>query len=553
MEQISYLPICFYTLINLKQKGGRGFQQEFFKKLFDLTPRNTGNGESNYKSSISNYVSGKISSDTFWRIRMGRDGYSFAKDSEFAFRIKNNLLSLTENQDCFWLELSAPIYLDELVELVFQSEIDKTKPLFSLAKELKEIINCGQLASRENQMHIVDFWYETILYCLYQNDRIKLSAVEKNEIRQMLSALSKKVGGSREETVSHLLKESVDIAQKWYNHIETILSKELKERGYASESECTQPCYMFASKTYQSIYELVIDNTVWASDRTFLPIIGPRFQGKTVAALCACKELLDTNNSCIPLFYVNLRNKDGRVMIREELKQVYNSPPEVSPATYFSWLNRILSSNTKNIYFFIDNIPNIKTVLNGIKKSMQQILRKMPMARFILICEPNSVFSTSDSAATVLNSQSTNEPILLSEKDVSIPIEKFAVFKFLPFLKCNMPGHLTSLTELSMAQKNCLTLQFFGTEFVNAIYEKGVTPFGDLENQLTGSQLSVLFDNLYLSADEEPEYVQTAIRYWKDQPFQRLPSLAGYIQRNRFRTTTLFDILINVYGIDRVL
>ena len=550
MEQISYLPICFYTLINLKQRGGRGFQQEFFKKLFGLTPRNTGNGESNYKSSISNYVSGKISSDTFWRIRMRRDGYSFAKDSEFASRIKNNILSLAENQDYFWLELSTPIYLDELVELVFQSEIDKTKPLFSRAKELKEIINCGQLASRENQMHIVDFWYETILYCLYQNDRIELSAVEKNEIRQMLSALSEKVRGSREETVSHLLKESVDIAQKWYNHIETILSKELEERGYASESECTQPCYMFASKTYQSIYELVIDDTVWASGRTFLPIIGPRFQGKTVAALCACKELLDTNNSCIPLFYVNLRNKDGRVMIREELKQVYNSPPEVSPATYFSWLNRILSSNTKNIYFFIDNIPNIKTVLKGIKKSMQQILRKMPMARFILICEPNSVFSTSDSAATVLNSQSTNEPILLSENDVSIPIEKFAVFKFLPFLKCNMPGHLTSLTELSMAQKNCLTLQFFGTEFINSIYERGTTPFGDLEQQLTIAQLSALFGELYLPEDENSEYLDAAIKYWQNESFQRIPSLAGYIQRNRFRTITLFHILIDIYGIN---
>ena len=550
MEQISYLPICFYTLINLKQKGGRGFQQEFFKKLFDLTPRNTGNGESNYKSSISNYVSGKISSDTFWRIRMGRDGYSFAKDSEFAFRIKNNLLSLTENQDCFWLELSAPIYLDELVELVFQSEIDKTKPLFSLAKELKEIINCGQLASRENQMHIVDFWYETILYCLYQNDRIKLSAVEKNEIRQMLSALSEKVGGSREETVSHLLKESVDIAQKWYNHIETILSKELKERGYASESECTQPCYMFASKTYQSIYELVIDNTVWASDRTFLPIIGPRFQGKTVAALCACKELLDTNNSCIPLFYVNLRNKDGRVMIREELKQVYNSPPEVSPATYFSWLNRILSSNTKNIYFFIDNIPNIKTVLNGIKKSMQQILRKMPMARFILICEPNSVFSTSDSAATVLNSQGTIDSTLLSDRNISVPVEKFAIFTFLPYLKRNIPDRLARLSELNIAQRNCLTLQFFETEFINSIYEKATTPFGDLERQLTISQLSALFDELYLPEDENPAYVDAAIKYWRNESFQRLPSLAGYIQRNRFRTITLFDILIDMYGVD---
>ena len=550
MEQISYLPICFYTLINLKQRGGRGFQQEFFKKLFGLTPRNTGNGESNYKSSISNYVSGKISSDTFWRIRMRRDGYSFAKDSEFAFRIKNNILSLAENQDYFWLELSTPIYLDELVELVFQSEIDKTKPLFSLAIELKEIINCGQSASRENQMHIVDFWHETILYCLYQNDRIKLSAVEKNEIRQMLSALSEKVRSSKEEAVSHLLKESADIAQKWYNHIETVLSKELKERGYASESEYAQPCYMFAAKTYKSIYELVIDDTVWASGRTFLPIIGPRFQGKTVAALCACKEFLDTNNSCIPLFYVNLRNKDGRVMIREELKQVYNSPPEVSPATYFSWLNRILSFNTKNIYFFIDNIPNIKTVLNGIKKSMQQILRKMPMARFILICEPNSVFSTSDSATTVLNSQGTNEPILLSEKDVSIPIEKFAVFKFLPFLKCNMPGHLASLTELSMAQKNCLTLQFFGTEFINSIYERGTTPFGDLEQQLTIAQLSALFGELYLPEDENSEYLDAAIKYWQNESFQRIPSLAGYIQRNRFRTITLFHILIDIYGIN---
>lgn len=550
MEQISYLPICFYTLINLKQRGGRGFQQEFFKKLFGLTPRNTGNGESNYKSSISNYVSGKISSDTFWRIRMRRDGYSFAKDSEFAFRIKNNILSLAENQDYFWLELSTPIYLDELVELVFQSEIDKTKPLFSLAIELKEIINCGQSASRENQMHIVDFWYETILYCLYQNDRIKLSAVEKNEIRQMLSALSEKVRSSKEEAVSNLLKESADIAQKWYNHIETILSKELKERGYASESECTQPCYMFASKTYQSIYELVIDDTVWASGRTFLPIIGPHFQGKTVAALCACKELLDTNNSCIPLFYVNLRNKDGRGMIREELKQVYNSPPEVSPATYFSWLNRILSSNTKNIYFFIDNIPNIKTVLNGIKKSMQQILRKMPMARFILICEPNSVFSTSDSAATVLNSQGTIDFTLLSDRNISVPVEKFAIFTFLPYLKRNIPDRLARLSELNIAQRNCLTLQFFETEFINSIYEKATTPFGDLERQLTISQLSALFDELYLPEDENPAYVDAAIKYWRNESFQRLPSLAGYIQRNRFRTITLFDILIDMYGVD---
>lgn len=553
MEQLSYLPVCFYTLINLKQKGGRGFQQEFFKNLFNLTPRNTGNEDSNYKSSISNYVSGKISSDTFWRIRMGRGEYSFSTDSEFMLRIKNSILSLAEKQDYFWSELSAPIFLVEMVELVFQSEIDETKPLFSLAKELKETIDHGQVAAKETQIQIVDFWYEIIFYCLCQNDQIELTPPSKNEIQKMLSALSEKVRNSKNGTVSLLLKESKDIAQKWYNHIETVLSKELKERGYANESEFAQPCYTFSSKKYKSIYELVIDDTVWASGRTLLPIIGPRFQGKTVATLCACKELLEANNSCIPLFYVNLRNKDGRVMIREELKQVYNSPPEVPPTAYFNWLNRILSSNKKNIYFFIDNIPNIKTVLNGIKKSMQQILRKIPTARFILICEPNSIFSTSDSAITVLNSQGTTESILLSDKDVFIPIEKFAVFRFLPFLKHNMPSHITRLTELSMAQKNCLTLQFFGIEFINAIYEKELTPFGDLERQLTSSQLSVLFDNLYLSKDEDPECVQTAIKYWKNQPFERLPSLAGYIQRNRFRTTTLFDILINVYGIDQVL
>ena len=171
----------------------------------------------------------------------------------------------------------------------------------------------------------------------------------------------------------------------------------------------------------------------------------------------------------------------------------------------------------------------------------------MPTAKFILMYEPNSYLSANDSSAIVL---SDNKQVPLLGKDIISPIEKFAIFLFLPFLKLHMPDQLMRLGELSTAQRNCLTLQFFETEFINATYEKPSAPFGNLESQLTVPQLSSLFDKLYLPQDENLEYVEAAIKYWLNEPFQRLPSLAGYIQRNRFRTTTLFDILINMYGID---
>lgn len=572
MGRIYDLPFCFFTLIYLRQKDGRGFQTELFRNFFGLNYSLFKKDYNTIKADISYYVSGKITGDTFWEKKLkigeyyaeytqtpikapikpfftGTMNYSTKEEDVFVLAVKERICNMDVVSSKFWGVLCERQFLKETIKLISHSNVPKDSALYIETAKIDQLLKDHtdlELDNASCKDVISEFWYQAILYCLRHNDTICLTTTLKEQYQKEIKQISEEVTKALEEESTELSGKCHEIAEKWEKHLTEILTEELNHRSYTDVSQARKLHYEFAQKTYDNLLDLITDDSVWTSVGAVLPIIGPRFRDKTIAALSTSLQYIQSTKSRIPFFYVNAREKASRIWIRDELKKVFDSPHDVEATLYFKWLNCIIGSQRK-VFFIIDNIPNLKAVFNGLKKSTQQILRRMPTAKFILMYEPNSYLSANDSSAIVL---SDNKQVPLSGKDIISPIEKFAMFLFLPFLKLHMPDQLMRLGELSTAQRNCLTLQFFETEFINAIYEKPSAPFGNLESQLTVPQLSSLFDKLYLPQDENLEYVEAAIKYWLNEPFQRLPSLAGYIQRNRFRTTTLFDILINMYGID---
>lgn len=572
MERIYDLPFCFYNLIYLRQKNGRGFQTELFRNFFGLNYLLLKKDYNTIKADISYYVSGKITGDIFWKKKLkiveyyaehaktstrdpiktfcpGSVNYSTKEEDGFILAMKERIYNMYAVSAEFWGILCERRFLKETITFISHSNVPKDSTLYVETAKIDQLLKDYTDLKLDNELCkdvISEFWYQAILYCLRHNDTICLTTTLKEQYQKEIKQISEEVTKALEEESTELSGKCREIAEKWEKHLTEILTEELNHRSYTDVSQARKLHYEFAQKTYDNLLDLITDDSVWTSVGAVLPIIGPRFRDKTIAALSTSLQYIQSTKSRIPFFYVNAREKASRIWIRDELKKVFDSPHDVEATLYFKWLNCIIGSQRK-VFLIIDNIPNLKAVFNGLKKSTQQILRRMPTAKFILMYEPNSYLSANDSSAIVL---SDNKQVPLSGKDIISPIEKFAIFLFLPFLKLHMPDQLMRLGELSTAQRNCLTLQFFKTEFINAIYEKLSAPFGNLESQLTVPQLSSLFDKLYLPQDENLEYVEAAIKYWLNEPFQRLPSLAGYIQRNRFRTTTLFDILINMYGID---
>lgn len=572
MDRIYDLPFCFYTLIYLRQKNGRGFQMELFRNFFGLNYSLFKKDYNTIKADISYYVSSKITGEVFWEKKLkigeyyseytktltrdpiktfsrGTVNYSTKEEDSFVLALKERVYNMYAISSKFWGILCERWFIKETIALISHSNVPKDSVLYVETAKIDQLLKDHTDLKLDNvscKDAISEFWYQAILFCLRHNDTIILSTTLKEQYQKEIKQISEEVTKALKEESAELSEKCHEIAEKWEKHLTEILTEELNRRSYVDVYQARKLRYEFAQKTYDNLLDLITDDSVWTSVGAVLPIIGPRFRDKTIAALSTSLQYIQSTKSCIPFFYVNAREKTSRIWIRDELKKVFDSPHDVELTLYFKWLNCIIGSQHK-VFFIIDNIPNIKAVFNGLKKSTQQILRRMPTAKFILMYEPNSYLSANDSAAIVL---SDNKQVPLSGKNIISPIEKFAIFLFLPFLKLHMPNHIERLDELSMAQRNCLTLQFFETEFIGAIYEKSSTPFRNLESQLTISQLSSLFDALYLPQDENSEYVEAAIKYWRNESFQRLPSLAGYIQRNRFRTITLFDILIDMYGVD---
>ena len=198
MERIYDLPFCFYNLIYLRQKNGRGFQTELFRNFFGLNYLLLKKDYNTIKADISYYVSGKITGDIFWKKKLkiveyyaeyaktstrdpiktfcpGSVNYSTKEEDGFILAMKERIYNMYAVSAEFWGILCERRFLKETITFISHSNVPKDSTLYVETAKIDQLLKDYTDLKLDNELCkdvISEFWYQAILYCLRHNDTI---------------------------------------------------------------------------------------------------------------------------------------------------------------------------------------------------------------------------------------------------------------------------------------------------------------------------------------------------------------------------------------------
>lgn len=263
MGRIYDLPFCFFTLIYLRQKDGRGFQTELFRNFFGLNYSLFKKDYNTIKADISYYVSGKITGDTFWEKKLkigeyyaeyaqtpikapikpfftGTMNYSTKEEDAFVLAVKERICNMDVVSSKFWGVLCERQFLKETIKLISHSNVPKDSALYIETAKIDQLLKDHtdlELDNASCKDVISEFWYQAILYCLRHNDTICLTTTLKEQYQKEIKQISEEVTKTLEEESTELSGKCHEIAEKWEKHLTEILTEELNHRSYTDVSQ----------------------------------------------------------------------------------------------------------------------------------------------------------------------------------------------------------------------------------------------------------------------------------------------------------------------------
>ena len=528
------MEVCFYTLINIWQsEKSRGYQRLFFETVFNIKPIDMKH-ESTFKSNLTRFVLNQSKSSKFWKEQMHKTDYDvLTDDTQFLKELKtrlNNILISDEELGCI---LRDRYYITNMISMAEGDDL--FVPLITDGfKNMPEKIHERTVEHDD----YVQFWFTIIVFCLRNHDEHP-----KGDTKQLYGKHSQIMetlyGGNYIENGLETLRSR--IIRRLHEHADGMLEQELRERNYEDVSSVEHLSYTFKEETFNDL-TMLVKNKLLSTNVPYLYMTGSRYINKTIAVLKMCREL------DVPVCYINAKKYSKRVLIRTQLRLQLGDLFKSDNEHYLLELGNVFSKDTENPRFFvvIDDIPDKAGVLSGLRESVTQARAKMPFVQFLLIVPFKNEIICNAGADVIIAAgpQAKNVSREINLYTLESPLERFAVGCFLPFLYKKIPeGEI--IKNLDNSTRVLLTLRFFSEEFVTELYSMQ-NPFEQLG--ISSKQQKDLLELLYLPEDDMPEYVGNLNLMLEDKDYKKIPGLAYYQMRNKYRTEIIFEILSNGYG-----
>lgn len=540
------MDVCFYILINVWQKDKkRGYQRTFFERIFNIKPVDGRGGkhDSTFKSNLTKFIQNKDGSEKFWTEKMHISDFDVSKDdTRFLSEVKvslGNIIKSEETQvkskEALGSILKNQDYITNMINVAASDEL--FQPLMTEDfKGLPERIAKKTVTPDE----YVSFWFTLIAFCLRNHDNHPDGnpAELYGKHSQIMEIL---YDGNYIENGPETLRSKV--ISGLHDYVDGILEQELRERNYEDASSVERLSYTFKEETFNDL-TMLVKNKLLSTNVPYLYMTGSRYINKTIAVLKMCQELDD-----IPVCYISAKKYNKRVLIRTSIRLQLGRLLEADNEHYLLELGRILSKDTAapQLLVIVDDIPDKgDVVLNRLRESIMQARAKIPFMQFLLVVPfKNEVVCNAGADVIIASGPHVKKASReINPYTIENPLERFAIGCFLPYLyKKISAGEI--IKNLDNSTRALLTLQFFSEEFVGVLYSMQ-NPFEQLG--LSSKQQKDLLELLYLPEDDMPEYVGNLNLMLEGRDYKKIPGLAYYQVRNKYRTEIFFEILSNIYG-----